>query len=47
MPSANGSLYHLSDKGRSRARLVLPVGWQLTAALVVASKAVDTGLDKN
>lgn len=37
----------LSDHGGSGGRLVLPVGRELTSGLVVASKTMDTGLDKN
>jgi hypothetical protein len=39
--------FRLSDHSGSSGGLVLPVGRKLTSGLVVTSKTVDTGLDKN
>jgi hypothetical protein len=39
--------HNLRDEGRRGAGLVLPVGGEDASALVVAAKAVHTGLDQN
>lgn len=41
------SIHSLGNQGRGRARFVLPVWWQDSLDLVVASQSVDTGLDQN
>lgn len=45
-PTQHGSI-RLGDQGAGRRRLVLPGGGKDTDGLVIASQAVDTGLDEN